>query len=129
MATTRKKTKKKPAAGPKKPARKTAKKAATKANKKATQTKTTKKNPASAKKPASTKKSTKKATSSQGDRSTPLVTAESVREAHRLGLFVDVWTVNQPDEMRRLLTLQVDGLMSDFPARLGAVVRAHAAGR
>ncbi len=59
----------------------------------------------------------------------PLVSAESVRAAHRQGLFVHVWTVNEPQEMRRLLALGVDGIMSDFPARALEVVAAHAAGR
>jgi glycerophosphoryl diester phosphodiesterase len=54
----------------------------------------------------------------------PLVTEESLAAARRLGLFVHVWTVNEPDEMRRLLALGVDGLMSDDPARLLEVARA-----
>lgn len=59
----------------------------------------------------------------------PLVTSESVAAAHRLGLCMHVWTINEPDEMRRLLVLQVDGLMSDFPARLVEVTQAQSDGR
>jgi glycerophosphoryl diester phosphodiesterase len=44
-----------------------------------------------------------------------LVTAESVAAAHRCGLEVHVWTINQRDEMESLLRLGVDGIMSDLP--------------
>jgi glycerophosphoryl diester phosphodiesterase len=52
-----------------------------------------------------------------------LVTRDFVARAHDRGLFVHVWTINEPDEMRELLALGVDGLMSDFPARLVEVTR------
>ena len=52
----------------------------------------------------------------------PLVTPELVGFAHRHGVQIHVWTVNETDEMRRLLELGVDGLMSDFPGRLRRVV-------
>jgi glycerophosphoryl diester phosphodiesterase len=45
-----------------------------------------------------------------------LVTAELVREAHELGIRVVPWTVNDPDEMRALVELGVDGLVTDEPA-------------
>ena len=51
-----------------------------------------------------------------------LITPETVRAAHVLGLEVHVWTVNEPQDMERLLALRVDGLMSDYPERLVAVV-------
>jgi glycerophosphoryl diester phosphodiesterase len=55
----------------------------------------------------------------------PLATRALVDFAHRNEVQVHVWTVNEPDEMRRLLAEGVDGLMSDFPGRLRAVVEAE----
>ncbi len=52
-----------------------------------------------------------------------LVTPELIAAAHARGLLVHVWTINEPAEMRRLLELGVDGLMSDFPGRLIEVAR------
>lgn len=52
-----------------------------------------------------------------------LVTAETLAAAHRAGLEMHVWTVNDEAEMTRLFALGVDGVMSDFPDRLVAVAR------
>jgi glycerophosphoryl diester phosphodiesterase len=54
---------------------------------------------------------------------TPIVIAESVAAAHRVGLEVHVWTINDEGEMERLLALGVDAIMSDFPERAHAVLR------
>jgi glycerophosphoryl diester phosphodiesterase len=61
-----------------------------------------------------------------GFASRPLVTRAFVEHAHRHGLVVHVWTINDPAEMHRLLDLGVDGIMSDFPARVVQVVAERA---
>ncbi|MBN2256716.1 MAG: hypothetical protein JW704_02680 [Anaerolineaceae bacterium] len=43
------------------------------------------------------------------------VTTQLVVHEHRLGRRVLVYTVNQPDEMRRLLEMGVDGIFTDDP--------------
>ncbi len=55
----------------------------------------------------------------------PLVTRELVAFAHAHGIQVHVWTINEPAEMRSLLDLGVDGLVSDHPARVRDVVAAR----
>lgn len=51
-----------------------------------------------------------------------IVTPAFLATAHRAGLEVHVWTVDEPNEMRRLLDLGVDGLMSDRPDLLRQVL-------
>lgn len=58
-----------------------------------------------------------------------LVTPESVDFAHRIGLEVHVWTVNEEAAMRELLDMGVDGLISDYPRRLLDVIRSRASAR
>ncbi|HYC21424.1 MAG TPA: glycerophosphodiester phosphodiesterase [Candidatus Bathyarchaeia archaeon] len=52
-----------------------------------------------------------------------LITAETVETAHRLGLEVHAWTINEESEMESLLALGVDGIMSDFPGRAAGVLK------
>ena len=51
-----------------------------------------------------------------------VVTQRFVEAAHRRGVRVDVWTINDPDEMRRLLDLGVDTIMTDRPADLARLL-------
>ncbi|HEX4980153.1 MAG TPA: glycerophosphodiester phosphodiesterase [Ilumatobacteraceae bacterium] len=51
-----------------------------------------------------------------------LVDERFVSGAHRRGLQVHVWTIDDADEMRRLLDLGVDGIMTDRPAVLRDVL-------
>lgn len=43
----------------------------------------------------------------------PVVSAGFIRRAHALDLAVHVWTINDADEMHRLLQLGVDGIVTD----------------
>jgi glycerophosphoryl diester phosphodiesterase len=51
-----------------------------------------------------------------------LVDERFLRTAHRFGLDVHVWTIDDADEMVRLLDLGVDGIMTDRPALLKQVL-------
>ena len=50
------------------------------------------------------------------------VDGKFVEQAHRAGLPVVPWTVNGADEMRAMIAAGVDGIMTDFPDRLRAVI-------
>jgi glycerophosphoryl diester phosphodiesterase len=54
-----------------------------------------------------------------------LTDSRLVGAAHRAGLQVHVWTVNEPTEMNRLLDLGVDGIMTDRAEVLRSVLRAR----
>lgn len=47
-----------------------------------------------------------------------LATARLVKNAHKHNLAVHFWTINDPDEMRMLIEIEADGIMTDYPHRL-----------
>jgi glycerophosphoryl diester phosphodiesterase len=51
-----------------------------------------------------------------------VVTPRFIRAAQARGVRVDVWTINQAEEMRRLLDLGVDVIMTDRPGTLAEVL-------
>jgi glycerophosphoryl diester phosphodiesterase len=56
---------------------------------------------------------------------TEVVTESVLAEAHRRGMQVHVWTIDDEAEMVRLLDLGVDGIMTDRPAVLKDVLTAR----
>jgi glycerophosphoryl diester phosphodiesterase len=52
-----------------------------------------------------------------------VVDTRFIAAAHRRGLAVHVWTIDEPAQMERLLDLGVDGLMTDRPATLKEVLQ------
>jgi glycerophosphoryl diester phosphodiesterase len=52
-----------------------------------------------------------------------IVSPRSIRVAHRMGVQVHIWTVNNRADMERLLDWGVDGIMTDRPDVLADVLR------
>lgn len=55
-------------------------------------------------------------------RGVSVVTPRFIRESHQRDLMVHVWTINDAEEMVRLLDLGVDGIMTDRPRVLRRVL-------
>jgi glycerophosphoryl diester phosphodiesterase len=51
------------------------------------------------------------------------LTNEKMQAARRLGLKVIPWTVNERGDIARMLELKVDGIISDYPDRVRAVLQ------
>jgi glycerophosphoryl diester phosphodiesterase len=51
------------------------------------------------------------------------VTASLVEEAHGSGLLISVWTVDQPEDMKRMIELGVDRITTNYPDRLVQLLR------
>ncbi len=56
-----------------------------------------------------------------------LTSRELIAEVHSEGLKVFAWTVNEETEIARLLDLGVDGIITDYPEKVVAVVSRNAA--
>lgn len=54
---------------------------------------------------------------------TRVVSSRFVADAHVIGLGVQVWTVDGPDDARRLLSWGVDALITDRPDLIVPIVR------
>lgn len=63
--------------------------------------------------------------SSGRGRGVTVLTPRFVEAAHRQGIAVHVWTIDDPTEMERLLDLEVDGIMTDDPGTLRSVLAAR----
>jgi glycerophosphoryl diester phosphodiesterase len=54
-----------------------------------------------------------------------LLTAKLVEAAHRRGLEIHVWTVNDEAAMQRMIKLGVDGIITDRPDKLIELLKPH----
>ncbi len=53
---------------------------------------------------------------------THIVTKNFVKAMHNIGVRVHVWTINREEDMKRILSLKADAIMSDNPALLKRVM-------
>jgi glycerophosphoryl diester phosphodiesterase len=51
-----------------------------------------------------------------------LITPAVVEKAHHAGLQVVAWTINEPEQIRRLIATGVDGIITDYPDRLLSIL-------
>jgi glycerophosphoryl diester phosphodiesterase len=52
-----------------------------------------------------------------------LITPAVVERAHRAGLQVAAWTINEPEQMRQMIAADVDGILTDYPDRLLGILQ------
>ncbi len=53
-----------------------------------------------------------------------LVTKDLIEKAHKKGLAVATWTVNEPREMKKLLAYKIDAMASNYPELLNKILEA-----
>lgn len=51
-----------------------------------------------------------------------VITEGFVESAHQRGMDVHAWTINEPEDMQRMIDLGVDGIITDYPDRLLALL-------
>jgi len=54
----------------------------------------------------------------------PVLTPDFLHKARQLGIETHVWTINDPEDMRRILGMGAEGIITDYPDRLKAVIAA-----
>lgn len=57
----------------------------------------------------------------------PCVTKGIVKQAHRMGIKVNVWTVNDEATVKKLVNLGVDGIITDCPGKVKGYIQKHSA--
>ena len=50
------------------------------------------------------------------------ISREFVKDAHSRGLRIFIYTVNHPDDVKRMMSLKVDGVFSDYPERVLSIL-------
>ncbi|MBN1571804.1 MAG: glycerophosphodiester phosphodiesterase [Deltaproteobacteria bacterium] len=51
------------------------------------------------------------------------MTADTVKAIKDAGFFINVWTVDDEEDMKRMIDLEVSGIISNFPAKLCKVIK------
>ena len=51
-----------------------------------------------------------------------LLTEEFIKKAHKKNIKIHVWTVNEKEDMERLIKMGVDGIITDYPDLLNEVI-------
>ena len=46
------------------------------------------------------------------------VTLATVEQCHKMGMKIIPWTVNDTEQMKKLMLLGVDGIITDYPDRI-----------